>query len=91
MTFAGKSVFVIICILLFIAGVIFDEIVNIKKDTPKKSINGGYLLIRKNEEAIDGQIRFTKDLWTLCTYKEVTFKVKNIPGEPGDWEDKNGN
>ena len=48
----------------------------------------GTILIHKNEEAIDGQVLFTKDLWAISELKEVTFKVKILPGEPGEWESK---
>ena len=79
---------VILLSLSFIAGGIVTFLANLlHTPQPKPIIKGGYLLVRKNEEAIDGQIRFTKDLWDICTFDQVTFKVKNVPGEPGDWEE----
>ena len=80
---------IIAYVLIFFAGIIFAILCRkMKNDEPAKS---GTIIIRKNEEAIDGQVQFTKDLWDISTYKEVLFKVKIISGEPGDWEEnKNG-
>lgn len=79
---------VILLSLSFVAGGIVVFLVHaLHSPQPKTIIKGGYFFIKKNEEAIDGQIRFTKDLWTICTFDQVTFKVKNVPGEPGEWKE----
>ena len=79
---------VILLSLSFIAGGIVVFMAHVlHSPQPKPIIKGGYFLIKKNEEAIDGQIRVTKDLWDICTFDQVTFKIKNVPGEPGDWEE----
>ena len=75
---------IVIAILVFIAGMIFQKMMGIAAENRPKPMDGGALVIRKNEEAIDGQIRFTRDLWELSTAEEVIFKVKIIPGEPGE-------
>lgn len=80
--------FIIASFLTFIAGIIFS-IVFQKFKEPNKSIKAGVIAIRKNEEAIDGQILLAKSLWDISSCEEVIFKVKIISGEPGDWEDEN--
>lgn len=82
--------FIISFILVFIAGIIFEKLTAMGKikDPPVKS---GTIIIRKNDEAIDGQVRFTRDLWDISTHNEISLKIKIISGEPGDWEEnKNG-
>lgn len=78
----GK-IFVVI-ILSFLAGYLVRTIINIIMDGKPKPALGGVLVIRKNEEAVDGQILFQKGLYELSEAKEVLFKVKIIPGEPGE-------
>lgn len=84
---------IVICsVLMFLLGMIcMFCIMELKfsKDKPiDKNVIGGFLIIHKNDEAIDGQIKFTKDLWRLSLYKQATFKIIIEPGEPGDWERK---
>ena len=78
---------IIAYILIFIAGIIFSALCRKMReyDEPVKS---GAIVIRKNEEAIDGQVQFTRDLWDISSCNEVLLKVKIISGEPGDWEEK---
>lgn len=80
--------FIIAYFLIFIAGIIFSTLFQKLKE-PNKPFKAGLIAIRKNEEAIDGQILLAKDLWDISSCEEVIFKVKIISGEPGDWEDKN--
>lgn len=74
----------IIFTLGFLAGYLFRMIVGAIMDGKPKPVIGGVLVIRKNEEAADGQILFKKGLYELSEVKEVIFKVKIIPGEPGE-------
>lgn len=81
---------IIIYILVFVCGFIFNILWDqlSKREEPVKS---GAIVIRKDDEAIDGQIQFTRDLWDISTHKEISLKIKIVPGEPGDWEEnKNG-
>jgi len=77
---------IIAYILIFFAGIVFATIC--RKLTEEEPVKIGTILIRKNEEAIDGQVQFIRDLWAISTYREVLLKVKIISGEPGDWEEK---
>lgn len=79
--------FIILYILAFLAGIIF-EILCIKLKEKDKPVKGGTIVIRKSNEAIDGQVQFTRDLWDISTHKEISLKIKIISGEPGDWEEK---
>lgn len=78
---------ILLCILIFVCGFVFHILCSktSEKDPPVKS---GTIVIRKDDEAIDGQVQFTRDLWDISTHKEITLKIKVIPGEPGDWEEK---
>lgn len=78
---------IVIYVLVFICGIVFHILCSklSEKDLPAKS---GTIVIRKNEEAIDGQVQFTRDLWDISTHKEISLKIKIVPGEPGDWEEK---
>lgn len=81
---------IILCVLIFVCGFVFRMLCSkvSEKDPPVKS---GTIVIRKNEEAIDGQVQFTRSLWDISAYKEISLKIKVVPGEPGDWEEqKNG-
>ena len=80
--------FIIAYFLIFIAGIIFSALCHKFKE-PNKPIKAGVISIRKNEEAIDGQILLAKSLWDISSCEEVVFKVKILSGEPGDWEDEN--
>lgn len=80
--------FIIAYFLIFIAGIIFSTLCRKLKE-PKKPFKAGVIAIRKNEEAIDGQILLAKSLWDISSCEEVVFKIKNLSGEPGDWEDEN--
>lgn len=79
--------FIILYILAFLAGIIF-EILCIKFKEKDKPVKSGTIVIRKSNEAIDGQVQFTRDLWDISTHKEISLKIKIISGEPGDWEEK---
>lgn len=79
--------FIILYILAFLAGIIF-AILCIKFKEKDKPVKSGTVVIRKSNEAIDGQVQFTRDLWDISTHKEISLKIKIISGEPGDWEEK---
>lgn len=74
----------VVIILSFIAGFLVRSIFKLVKDGKPKPTFGGVLAIRKNDEAADGQILFQKGLFELSEAKEVIFKVKIVPGEPGE-------
>ena len=78
---------IMIYILVFVLGFIFNILCSqlSKREEPVKS---GTIVIRKDDEAIDGQVQFTRDLWDISTHKEISLKIKVVPGEPGDWEEK---
>lgn len=83
--------YVVIYILVFAAGIIFGMLAKKLTDESKTSIKAGFILIKKDNEAIDGQVRLTKDLWDISENQEAILKIKILPGEPGDWEEnKNG-
>ena len=74
----------LIVVLSFFAGFLLRAIMDLIYDINHRPIFGGVLAIRKNNEAADGQILFQKGLYELSEAKEVVFKVKIIPGEPGE-------
>lgn len=83
--------YVVVYILVFAAGIIFGMLAKRLTDESKATIKAGFILIKKDDEVIDGQVRLTKDLWDISENQEVILKVKILPGEPGDWEEnKNG-
>ena len=73
-----------IMILSFAAGFLARSIIKLVRDGKTNPVFGGVLAIRKNDEAADGQILFQKGLFELSEAKEVIFKVKIVPGEPGE-------
>ena len=73
-----------IMILSFAAGFLARSVIKLVRDGKPKPVFGGVLAIRKNNEAADGQILFQKGLFELSEAKEVIFKVKIVPGEPGE-------
>ena len=79
--------FILLCIIIFACGFVFHILCSklSEKDIPVKS---GAIIIHKDDEAIDGQVKFTRDLWDISTHKEISLKIKVVPGEPGDWEEK---
>ena len=77
----------VIYVLVFIVGIVVANIWH-TADKDERPVKSGTVLIRKNDEAIDGQVQFTRDLWNISTHKEITLKIKVVPGEPGDWEEK---
>ena len=79
--------FLVMAVLLII-GIVVASLVERSANKKTNKVYAGTMLIHKNEEAIDGQVLFTKDLWAISELKEVTFKVKILPGEPGEWESK---
>lgn len=78
---------ILLCIIIFACGFVFHILCSklSEKDIPVKS---GAIIIHKDDEAIDGQVKFTRDLWDISTHKEISLKIKVVPGEPGDWEEK---
>ena len=77
---------IILMLLVFLAGFIFRHLLGLAQDLKPKPMLGGVLVIRKNEEAADGQILFKRGLYEISEVKEVLFKVKIVPGEPGERE-----
>lgn len=80
----GKCI--LLCILIFICGIVFHILWD--RLNTKEPVKSGTIVIRKDDEAIDGQVQFTRDLWDISTHKEISLKIKIVPGEPGDWEEK---
>ena len=80
----GFLVMAVLLVIGMVVAALVERVANKKND----KTYAGTMLIHKSEEAIDGQIQFTKDLWAISELKEVTFKVKILPGEPGEWESK---
>lgn len=78
---------ILLCVIIFACGFVFHMLCSklSEKDIPVKS---GAIIIHKDDEAIDGQVKFTRDLWDISTHKEISLKIKIVPGEPGDWEEK---
>lgn len=77
---------ILLCVLIFICGIVFHILWG--RLSAKEPVKSGTIVIRKDDEAIDGQVQFTRDLWDISTHKEITLKIKVVPGEPGDWEEK---
>lgn len=77
---------IILLVLVFIVGFLFRHLIGLGQSLKEKPVLGGILVIRKNEEAADGQILFKRGLYELSESKEVIFKVKIVPGEPGERE-----
>lgn len=77
---------ILLCILIFICGIVFHILWG--RLNAKDPVKSGTIVIRKDDEAIDGQVQFTRDLWDISTHKEISLKIKVVPGEPGDWEEK---
>lgn len=84
----GVLVIAVLLVIGIITTAIIDRALDKNKDKQNRKTYAGTILIHKSEEAIDGQVLFTKDLWNISELKEVTFKVKILPGEPGEWESK---
>lgn len=79
--------FLVMAVLLVIGLIIVTLVERVANKKTDKNY-AGTITIRKDDEAIDGQVLFTKDLWAISELKEVTFKIKILPGEPGEWESK---
>ena len=77
---------IILLALVFIVGFLFRHLIGLGQSLKEKPVLGGVLVIRKNDEAADGQILFKRGLYELSGAKEVIFKVKIVPGEPGERE-----
>lgn len=77
---------ILLCVLIFICGIVFHILWD--RLNAKEPVKSGTIVIRKDDEAIDGQVQFTRDLWDISTHKEISLKIKIVPGEPGDWEEK---
>lgn len=80
--------YVIAYLIVLSLGVALGTLINRIREESKKSIKAGFLLIKKDNEAIDGQVRITKNLWEISENQEAILKIKILPGEPGDWEEK---
>lgn len=78
----------LVMVILLVIGLVIAAIIERVTNKKNNKTYAGTILIHKSEEAIDGQVLFTKDLWNISELKEVTFKVKILPGEPGEWESK---
>lgn len=80
----GFLVMAVLLVIGLVIAALVERVINKKTD----KIYAGTIFIHKDDEAIDGQVWFTKDLWAVSELKEVTFKIKILPGEPGEWENE---
>lgn len=80
----GFLVMAVLLVIGLVIAALVERVANKKTD----KIYAGTINIHKNDEAIDGQVLLTKNLWAISELKEVTFKIKILPGEPGEWENK---